>query len=417
MDIGELLALGLGLQPPWRLVDQRVDTSKQPHEVYLEVTADRGAEYPCPECGRLCKARDFQEFTWRHLNIFQYHCYVTGRMPRVDCPDHGTRRVMAPWAREGSRFTLWFEQAALTLVREMPVLAVARIIGVSDTRLWRVVQFYVAQALSKMDLGRVKAVALDETASKRGHNYVTIFIDLDRKQKPVIFVTPGKGKDCLVQFRRFLREHGGDHNNIAEVVCDMSPAFLAAIGESFPSAKVTVDWFHVVQLFTTAVDEVRKAEAKERKLPQATRWAVLKAADGGKLTQKQQQALTELETGGFATATAWRIKEMLRWIRKATSVRAAQWRITHFARQALKCIAPDTKTLAPVLKALMTLEEHAHLLLRRWTSNHSNARLEGLNGIFQAARARARGYRNVFTFMTMIYFIAAPLGEMIKFHS
>jgi transposase len=124
-----------------------------------------------------------------------------------------------------------------------------------------------------------------------------------------------------------------------------------------------------------------------------------------------------VSTGGFATATAWRIKEMLRWIRKASSVRAAQWRITHFARHALKCIAPDTKTLAPVLKALMTLEEHAGLILRRWTSTHSNARLEGLNGIFQAARARARSYRNVFTFMTMIYFIAAPLGELIKFHS
>ncbi|CAO0824769.1 hypothetical protein DFAR_910012 [Desulfarculales bacterium] len=51
-----------------------------------------------------------------------------------------------------------------------------------------------------------------------------------------------------------------------------------------------------------------------------------------------------------------------------------------------------------------------------WTSNHSSARLEGLNGIFQAAQARARGYLNVFTFMTMIYCIAAPLREFIKFH-
>ncbi|CAO0824374.1 hypothetical protein DFAR_630013 [Desulfarculales bacterium] len=63
---------------------------------------------------------------------------------------------------------------------------------------------------------------------------VTPFIELDRKQKPVIFVTPGKGKD------------GGDHNNIAAVVCDMSPASLAAIGDGFPGANVTVDWFHVV---------------------------------------------------------------------------------------------------------------------------------------------------------------------------
>ncbi|CAO0824129.1 hypothetical protein DFAR_410002 [Desulfarculales bacterium] len=146
------------------------------------------------------------------------------------------------------------------------------------------VQFYMAQALSKMDLGGVKAVALDEAAAKRGHNCVTVFIDLDRKQKPVIifFITPDKGKGCLVLFRRFLREHGGDHNNIAEVVYDISPASLGTTGESFPGASVTVDWFHVIQSFTTAVEEVRKAEAKERNLPKAVRWAVLKAVDGGR---------------------------------------------------------------------------------------------------------------------------------------
>ncbi|CAO0822486.1 hypothetical protein DFAR_3080001 [Desulfarculales bacterium] len=103
------------------------------------------------------------------------------------------------------------------------------------------VQFYVAQALSKMDLDGVKPVTLDETASKRGLNYVTVFIDLDRKQKSVIFVTLRKDKGCLVLFSRFLHAHGGDHNNIVEVVCDMSPAFLAAIGDSFPSTNFTVD--------------------------------------------------------------------------------------------------------------------------------------------------------------------------------
>jgi transposase len=417
MDASSLLSLGLGLEPPWQLVGQHVDTSKTPHEVYLEISSDRGALYPCPVCGVLCKAHDFKEFTWRHLNLFQHHCYVTARLPRVDCPDHGIKRINAPWAREGSRFTLLFEQAAMTLVREMPVLAAARVIGVSDTRLWRVVHYYVAQALTRLDLSEVKAVALDETASKRRHNYVTVFIDLDKKKKPVIFATPGKGKKCLTEFRRFLKKHGGNHKNIVEMVCDMSPAFLAAIGENFPKANVTVDWFHVVQLFTKAVDEVRKAEAKQHILPKATRWAVLKAADGGRLTKKQQKALAELETGGFATATAWRIKEMLRWVRKAETVRAAKWRITHFCRHALKCIAYDMQNLEPVLKALITLEEHAEMILQRWTSTYSNARLEGLNGIFQAARARARGYRNQFTFITMIYFIAAPLGKLIEFHT
>ena len=37
---------------------------------------------------------------------------------------------------------------------------------------------------------------------------------------------------------------------------------------------------------------------------------------------------------------------------------------------------------------------------------------KALGGLFQAARARARGYRNSTTFATMIYLIAAPLGDL-----
>ncbi|CAO0820549.1 hypothetical protein DFAR_1690004 [Desulfarculales bacterium] len=46
-----------------------MDTDKQPHEVFLEVAVDRGAEYPCPECSRLCKAHDLHKFTRRHLKV------------------------------------------------------------------------------------------------------------------------------------------------------------------------------------------------------------------------------------------------------------------------------------------------------------------------------------------------------------
>ena len=337
-------------------------------------------------------------------------------MPRTDCPDHGVKRIGVPWARVGSRFTLMFEQAAMTLAREMPVLAATRIIGITDQRLWRIIEHYVGQAVARLDLSRLKALGLDETASKRGHNYVTVFIDLDRKQQPVVFVTPGKGKQCLVRFRDFLASHGGETGRIVEIVCDMSPAFLAAIGETFEDAAVTVDWFHVVQLFTRAVDEVRKAEAKHNHMPKALRWAVLKAADG-RLTDQQAAALAELEAidlfiaTDLFTATVWRTKDKLRWIPKAESVQAARWRITDFIRHARDFIGSEA-ILEPVRRALKTFEKHLERILQRWTSTHNNARIEGLNGLFQAARARARGYRNTATFMIMIYLIAAPLGNL-----
>jgi transposase len=412
MDPKDVFSLGLGLSAPWKLVGQRLDTAKQPHELHLEVVADRGALFPCPDCSRACKAHDFESFRWRHLNFFQHHCLITARVPRVDCPDHGVKRVTVPWARAGSRFTLLFEQAALILVREMPVAPAARFMGITDKRLWRILQHYVARAVGGLDLGAVRAVGLDETASKRGHNYVTVFIDMDRADKPVIFATPGKGKACVAAFRAFLLGHGGEPTHIAEVVCDMSPALLAALATSFPKATVTVDWFHVVQIFTTAVDQVRKAEARSRQLPKAIRWALLRAGDAN-LTDDQRIALAELETGGFATAAAYRAKEMLRWIRRADTPQAARWRITRFINHITLSLDP-TSLLDPVRRALGTVATHAERIIQRWKSSHSNARLEALNGIFQAARARARGYRNTATYITIIYLLAAPLPDILK---
>ena len=360
----------------------------------------------------MCKAHDYKEFTWRHLNFFQHHCYLTAPVPRTNCQEHGVKRIQVPWAREGSQFTLLFEQVAMTLVREMPVLAAARIMEITDQRLWRIIAYYVQRSLKGLDLSALEAFALDETASKRGHNYVTIFLDLERDSKPVIFATPGKGKETVTEFNTFLKGHGGEADNIVEVVCDMSKAFLSATGETFPNSHVTVDWFHVVQLFTKATDEVRRAEARGNKLPNGTRWAILKAADG-ELTDEQIEAIAELEVKGLHTAKAWRVKEMLRWVNHAPSLRAAKWRMSYFINYAREFVK-DIPALEAVSKALDTLERHKDRVLRRWRSTYTNARLEGLNSLFQAARSRARGYRNTANFITMIYLIAAPLANIVK---
>ena len=119
------------------------------------------------------------------------------------------------------------------------------------------------------------------------------------------------------------------------------------------------------------------------------------------MTEAQAKALAELEASNLLTAAAWRLKEKLRWVRKADTVQAARWRITNFLRHAREVIGDDS-ILDPVRKALGTVENHRRRILERWTSTHSNARLEGFNGLFQAARARARGYRNTTTFATMI---------------
>jgi transposase len=163
--------------------------------------------------------------------------------------------VEVPWARKGSAFTLLFEQAALTLAREMPVNAAARIIEITDKRLWRIAEYYVAKAVAAFDLSSVQAVGLDETAAKRGQNYVTVFIDMARRDKPVLFVAPGHGKATVKAFAAFLKTHKGHPDRILEVVCDMSGAFLRAVPKHLPNVQITVDWFHIVKTFSDALNE------------------------------------------------------------------------------------------------------------------------------------------------------------------
>ena len=68
----------------------------------------------------------------------------------------------------------------------------------------------------------------------------------------------------VARFRAFLTEHGGRPENIRQLCCDMSPAFIKGARENFPTAKLTFDKFHVIKIVNEAVDETRREERDER---------------------------------------------------------------------------------------------------------------------------------------------------------
>jgi len=159
------------------------------------------------------------------------------QVPRINCSENGNRRVEVPWFRDGSRFILLFEQFFMSLVREMPVNAIARHVDVTNTCLWRIVRHYVSKAFSALNLKDPKAVDLDETAFKREHNYIVVFIDLGRSGKPVALAISGMGR-CQTRSCAFIEVHKRRLENSVEVVCDMSPAFFSAVERKFKPASV-----------------------------------------------------------------------------------------------------------------------------------------------------------------------------------
>jgi hypothetical protein len=93
--------------------------------------------------------------------------------------------------------------------------------------MWRVLHHWVEQARERADYADVKRVAIDETAARRGHDYVSLFVDMD--QRRVLFVTEGRGADTVEAFADDLEAHNGDASRIKQVCIDMSGAFIKGV--------------------------------------------------------------------------------------------------------------------------------------------------------------------------------------------
>ncbi|MGQ7247654.1 transposase [Halomonas sp. V046] len=174
---------------------------------------------------------------------------------------------------------------------------------------------------------------------------------------------------------------------------------------------MTVDWSYIAQTFTKGLDEVRNKEHREQGQPKSLRWARLESLGNENLTPKQLAALQELVADQVATFDAWVSKEKLRWIQKAPP-RAARWRITNYLK-VMRAAVSEKPLLKPMGKALSTLERHVDSVTRRWISELTNARLEGMGGLFQAAQSRARGYRNDANVIAMIYLIGSSVCRLL----
>ncbi len=253
-----LFQAALGLSEAWQVVSVEFDPAAK--RLDLRIDFEKGSRFACPECGREgCPVHDTEEKTWRHLDFFQHQAYLTARVPRVVCPEHKTHLVEVPWARERSGFTLLFEALVMAMVAEMPVATLAALVGESDMRIWRIVHHYVDEAVEAQDLSGVERVGIDETSSRRGHEYVSVFADLDERRG--VFCVEGRDHETVQAFSLFLETHGGDPGRVSEVCQDMSEAFLKGTLTYLPAAEVTFDRYHVKSHLSKAVEEVRREEA------------------------------------------------------------------------------------------------------------------------------------------------------------
>jgi transposase len=377
-----LFEKALGLTDPWYV--EKVTFHLESKRLDIAINFRRGSRFSAEEGGDPCPVHDTEERTWRHLNFFQYDTYLTVRVPRVRTSAGGLRLILPPFAGVMHGFTLLFEAFLVELAQHMPVLAIAQMVGVSCNKLWRLLDLYVDGARDKEDYSDLKDVGVDETSVAKGHDYISLFVDME--QRRTLHVAEGKGSQAVHDFAEYLGSHNGDPTAIERVSCDMSPAFIKGVKEALPKAEITFDKFHVVKIINEGVDAVRREEAKSNPLLKKSRYVFLKNDEN--LTKKQRDKKEELQLCelNLKSMEALRMRETFQQIYQAETQEVFDDSLQKWLDWVGSC------ELKPMREAAATVEKHRFGITNWFASKLNNGLLEGLNSVIQAAKRKARGY-------------------------
>jgi transposase len=397
--------------------------------------------------------------TWRHLDLGTWRLQVHARLRRLRCPEHGVHVEGVPFARDGARCTRDFDDLVAWLATKTDKTATCRLTRIDWHTVGRIIK-RVADELSDGDrLTGLFEISIDEVAWRKGHRYLTLIADHARGC--VVWGTEGKGQAAADAFFEELDPvleepptHAGQPSwqpepammvpfgpcptvpaghgipggwlqageelepaifaracRLRAVSMDMTGGYAKSVREHAPQATIVIDNYHVVQLATKALDEVRRAHWNELRAASETyaakqfknsRWSLLK--NPADLTDQQAATLAAIRSGGGKTARAWAMKEMVRAIfAPGLTVEAVSELLDRLLSRLSRC------RLQPFIRLGKTIRKHREGILAARRLKLSNARAEALNNRVKLIVRRAYGFHSATAALALVHLTCGPI--------
>lgn len=363
----------------------------------------RARLHRCPSCDfRTPATYDQHPRTWRHLSLGKWRVLLSCTLHRIKCPDHGVLNEAVPWAAAGSLFTLDFETLVAWLAREMNKTAVAALAKISWPTVGTIIRRFVERNIDKKRLDDLFVIGVDEVSYRKGHKYITVVAN--HVSGAPVWMAEGRTQEVLGTFFDELGKERGE--KLATVSMDMAAPYIAGVRDRVPKARIAFDPFHVVKLASEAVQEVRRAEARDRKgsaeadVLKDARWALLKAPEN--LLPEQKLKLAEVASLNSRVYRAYLMKEELRALYHC-GVEASKRHFEAFIAWASR------SRLEPFVKLARTLRKHSEGILAAIELGVSNGRLEGINNKIGVIKHRAYGFHSAAALIAMVFLCCSAI--------
>ena len=126
--------------------------------------------------------------------------------------------------------------------------------------------------------------------------------------------------------------------------------------------------------------------------------------NANKLSKKQQATVDSLSKQHLKTARAYQIKLSFQGLYEQADRASGEAYLKRWYYWATH------SRIGPIIAAAKTIKAHWEGILNWFDSGRTNALLEGINSLIQAAKSKARGYRNKENFIAITYLIGAKLN-------
>ena len=358
--------------------------------VVMRIDQDR-RYWRCPACGsRNVRPKGRRSREFRCVPIGTRPVRIRFDVPRVECLECGkTRQVKITFADERRRYTNAFRSYVLSLSQCMTILDLSLLLNVSWGTVKEIQKEDLTRRVGKPKLQKLRRIAIDEIAVRKGHHYLTVVLDLESGR--VVFVGNGKGADALEPFWKRLRR---SRAKIEAVATDMSWAYIFAVTENLPQATIVCDRFHVIKLLNDKLTDLRRElyrtskDVLQRDVLKGIRWLLLKRPENLDEDRNEHQRLEEALKVNEPLALAYYLKEQLSEFWEQDDWDEAETFLLDWIALA------EASGIAALISFAQTLRQHALRLLAWYDHQISTGPLEGTNNKIKTLKRQAYGYRD-----------------------
>ncbi len=207
------------------------------------------------------------------------------------------------------------------------------------------------------------------------------------------------------------RPVGERAGQLTAVSMDMGEGYAKSVREHAPQAVICIDNFHVVQLATKALDEVRRehwnvlratGDTGAAKAFKDSRWSLLK--NPADLTDTQVDTLAAIHATGGKVPRAWAMKEMVRAIFAPNLTLDTVDELIDRLLARLSRSRPK-----PFIRLGRTIRKHRDGILAAHRLKLSNARAEAMNNRVKLIVRRAYGFHSAQAALALIHLTCGPV--------